>query len=833
MANIAVDGQKIEARDGTSILEASLEAEIYIPHLCSHPQLDALSEVQSMEEVYIGGVVHKGEAGEAFEGCNLCLVQIEGSEDLQKACKTKVEDGLVITTDSPELKEARQKNLAALLERHPHACLLCAQAEGCDRINCSSNIPEPERCCDNFGKCELQSVSQFIGTEKGLPPYKPLELPVIEDEPLLVRDYNLCIGCLRCARVCKEVKGADALGFVIEDGRVLVGSKAATLKESGCQSCGYCIEVCPTGALTDRDAGVGERENYLIPCKNTCPAGIDAPRYIRFISRGMYDEALAVIREKIPFPSVCGSVCFNPCETRCRRGEIDDPIAVRALKRFAAERGRDEFWKQKVNMPPETGKRVAIVGSGPAGLTAGYYLAKLGHSVTIFESLPEPGGMMRAGILAYRLPREVLDSDIQEIKRSGIEIRTNAKIESLDSLLEQGYDAILLAVGTQRALKLSIENENSPGVMEGISLLKDVNLGREAKLTGSVGIIGGGNVAIDVARASLRLGANEIHLICLESREEMPAQEWEIQHAVDEGIILHCSWGIKRIVVDDKKVSRIDCIRCTSVFDKEGRFNPSFDEGVEFSLDLDTLMVAIGQAPDLSFFGERSKVQITEQGTIKVDATTLQTSMDGVFAAGDTVTGPTSVIEAINDGRRAASSIDIYLGGSGMIDEKLCPPEELEKLHELEEGEKHRVLMPCLSSAERLKGFKEVEIGFDEKMAVEEAKRCFRCDLRFQIKSPVLPPEQWLAFDEETINTVPELEGVYVLYDENKEIYNIVGVINLREGLQEEYGMGRDIKYFIYEEDPMYTGKERQLVQVYMKQHGKMPPGSDDLDDLF
>jgi len=449
MANITVDGQKIEAQDGKSILEASIEAEIYIPHLCGHPQLDASSEAQSSEEVYIGGVAHKGETGASFEGCNLCLVQIEGRDGLHKACKTTVEDGLVITADSPELKEARQDNLSALLERHRHACLLCAQSDGCDRINCSSNIPEPERCCDNFGKCELQSVSKFIGTEKGLPPYKPLELSVIEDEPLLVRDYNLCIGCLRCVRVCKEVKGADALGFVIEDGRVLVGSKAATLKESGCQSCGYCIEVCPTGALKDNVAGVGEREIYLIPCKNTCPAGIDIPRYTRLIAEEKFGEAAAVIREKVPFPGVLGHVCYHPCETVCRRGDLNEPVSICALKSSAA-RNDTHLWEERSKTADSSGKKVAIIGSGPAGLTAAYYLVKFGHSVTVFEAMPEAGGMMRAGISEDKLPREVLDDEIKVIMDAGVKIDLNTKVGSVDDLSEKGYDAIFVAVGASQ-----------------------------------------------------------------------------------------------------------------------------------------------------------------------------------------------------------------------------------------------------------------------------------------------------------------------------------------------------------------------------------------------
>jgi len=336
MANMIVDGRNIETGDGKTILQVVLEAGVYIPHLCFHPQMSSLSEISAGEEIYQGGVVHGGKGGEEFEGCKLCLVEIEGREGLFRSCRTVVEDGMSVRTDSLEVKEAREKNLAHILERHPHACLLCPQARGCDRKVCSPQVPEIERCCYRFGNCELQKLATFIGLKKGLPPYIPLQVPVLEAEPLFLRDYNLCVGCLRCVRVCKEVKGADALGFVIEEGRVVVGSKRATLKESGCQFCGFCIEVCPTGALADKNPGVGERENYLIPCKNSCPAKIDVPRYIHFIKEGEFEKALSVIYERVPLAGVLGRVCFHPCETNCRRGDLDEAVAICILKRAVA-----------------------------------------------------------------------------------------------------------------------------------------------------------------------------------------------------------------------------------------------------------------------------------------------------------------------------------------------------------------------------------------------------------------------------------------------------------------------------------------------------------------
>ena len=349
---------------------------------------------------------------------------------------------------------------------------------------------------------------------------------------------------------------------------------------------------------------------------------------------------------------------------------------------------------------------------------------------------------MQAGIPEYRLSRAVLTPEIEEIRRVGVDIKTNSKVERVDDLLKEGYDAVLLAVGTHKALKLDVPGKENKGVIEAISLLRDVNLGKDIELQGRVGVIGGGSVAVDAARTSLRLGAGEVRLVCLESREEMPAYEEEIQQAIDEGVILNCSWGIKKIVGDGGKVGGMDCIRCISVFDAKGNFNPAFDESKKKSFKADTIIVAIGQAPDLSFLGQGSKVKSTASGTIKVD-NNLTTSVDGVFAAGDAVSGPSSIIEAIAAGKKAASSIDKYLGGKGIISEKLVEIEEASPCLGPWQGfaELSRVQMPCLPVKQR-GDFVEVETGFTEQMAVEEANRCLQCQLRFQIRPVESPPSK-------------------------------------------------------------------------------------------
>jgi len=461
------------------------------------------------------------------------------------------------------------------------------------------------------------------------------------------------------------------------------------------------------------------------PCSHTCPAGIDVPRYIRFISEGKYDQALAVIREKIPFPSICGHVCPHPCETKCRRGQVDEAIAIRALKRFAAEKGNG-LWKAKAKMAAATGKRVAIIGSGPAGLTAAYYLAKRGHAVNVFETLPEPGGMMRYGIPEYRLPREVLAEEIGEIKNVGVDIRTNTRISSVDELFEHGYHAIFLAIGAHQGAKLRIEGEDSPEVMEGVSFLREINMGNKVRVGDRIAVIGGGNVAIDASRSALRLGAKEVTIIYRRTRDEMPASREEIEEALLEGVKIEFLAAPIRIASRNGTVE-LTCIRVElGAVDESGRRRPVPIEGNEFSLPFDTVIAAIGQVPEAP---EKFGLPLERGNTIQVDDDTLATTKEGVFAGGDAVTGPATVIEAIAAGRQAAVSIDKYLGGSGIIDEALAPPEEIGTLTELEEGEKHRISIPTLTLSKRLCSFAEVELGLGEEMAIEEAKRCLRCDL--------------------------------------------------------------------------------------------------------
>ncbi|MBE0414998.1 MAG: FAD-dependent oxidoreductase [Dehalococcoidia bacterium] len=466
------------------------------------------------------------------------------------------------------------------------------------------------------------------------------------------------------------------------------------------------------------------REGVEAPCVKVCPAGVDIPRCNRLIADGKFGEALAVIREKIPFPSVCGRVCPSPCEAKCQLSEVDEAMMIRALKRFVAERDTG-LWRQASKIGKPTGRRVAIIGSGPGGLTAAYYLAKLGHGVTVFEALPQPGGMMRVGIPEYRLPRGVLDAEIDAIRGIGVDIKTNTRIDSPDGLFGQGHDAVFVAVGAHKPMKMGVEGEDGPGVVESLSLLRQVNQGQKVSLGNRVAVVGGGNSAIDAARVALRLDAKEVTIIYRRTQAEMPANPAEIEEALKEGVtiqFLAAPTGITR----DNGAVKMECIRMKlGGLDESGRPRPEPIAGSEFSMSFDMAISAIGQVPDIpAQFG----LAISERGTLEADPDTLTTSREGVFAGGDATSGPASVIEAIAAGRRAAISIDRYLGGSGVIDEKLVPHDEIAPLEPwVPVGE--RAMIPSLPIAERLAGFAEVELSLSEELAVEQAKRCLRCDL--------------------------------------------------------------------------------------------------------
>ncbi|HEY42172.1 MAG TPA: FAD-dependent oxidoreductase [Dehalococcoidia bacterium] len=829
--SLIIDEVKVTAHEGTTILEAALGADIYIPHICSHPFLPPFKDLKPAEFIYQGeSRLENMKARLEYEGCQLCVADIEGIEGLQRACNTQIAEGMVIRTNTPEIQEFRRDRLMHILSRHPHACLTCAQKEGCARFPCSTNVPENERCCPLFGSCEFQRVAEYIGIKPETPRYIFEDLPVIEGEPLFKRDYNLCIGCTRCIRVCRDVLGVGALDFVFnEDGQVIVGTVAPTLKESACRFCTACVEVCPTGALLDKE------EYTEAPCQTSCPAGIDVPRYVHLVSEGKFAEAAAVIREKVPLPRVLGYVCPHDCELKCRRGEINEPVAIRALKRVAAE-SDDRRWKERLKPVAPTGKKVAIVGSGPAGLSAAYFLTRLGHSVTIFEAASKPGGMMQTAIPRFLLPQGVLDEEIEEILSSGVELRLDSPVEDVRELLKGRYDAALLAIGLQEGSKLPIPGSDLEGVLIGLDFLRDVSEGGEVQLGQRVLVLGGGGVACDVARTARRLGAQRVAMACLESRDTMPAFRPDISQTEAEGIEIFPSRSFKQILGENGKVKGVECLKVKWMeFDEEGRLHLEAVPESEHILEADTVIFAVGQAPDYQF-AERSGLELTSRGVIKASSETLETNLQGIFVSGDAVTGPASIVEAVATGRAAAISIDKYLGGQGLLEEDLSG-EEIPPYLGREEGfaEKARVDPPLLPAEEWTRSFKQVELVLNAEQAVSEGSRCLRCNLRFGIPKPILPPQQklWVEFCPENVNQAPESEGVYRLLDEHENVIYIKGAINLRRELDEQLELRETARYFTYEEEPMYTQRESQLLQQYVAEHGQMPEGNRELDDLF
>jgi len=836
--NLSIDGQQVQVPPGTTILEAAASIDIYIPTLCYHPDLPPARGSEAARLVFQGDrETENAMPGEPGQGCGLCVVEVEGTDVLVGSCATEVAESMVVTTNNDRIKAVRQEKLVPIMTRHRHACLTCAQQEGCSLIQCSSNVPENERCCPQFGHCELQNVANYVGIPDSTPKWFPTDLTVIKDQPLFTRDYNLCIGCTRCVRACRDLRGIEAIGFVYDEkGQVQIGTLAETLQDSGCKFCTACVAVCPTGALMDKAVEAATREQDLVPCKAACPVHIDVPGYLRMIALGKADAANAIIREKVPFPGVLGRVCIHPCEQVCRRGEVNAPIAICALKRFAADNEKG-LWKNEGNVAPASGKKVAVVGAGPAGLTAAFYLRKQGHAVSLFESGSQAGGMMRCGIPEYRLPRTLLDNEIKEIMKLSIDFKPNQCLGrdfSLDRLANDGFDAVFLGVGARQSRRISLEGCNTPDVLWGVEFLRQVAEGEKIQLKDSVVVIGGGNLAVDAALTALRCGATDVKMACLECLDEMPASPREIEGARAEGVQILPSWGPERIISEDGRLTGMDLKKCTCVIDEQGHFCPEFSDEKECIL-VDQVIMAVGQAADLSFLENNGPIK-TANGLIVVNENTLATDMQGVYAGGDIARAPGAIIHAIAAGRRAAESIDRFLGGTGNIDEALFARGNPDPHLGRDEGFafQSRVEMPELAAATRIKGFEEIAIGFSHEQAVKEAGRCLQCDLRLQIGCNPAPPQAWLPFDEAHIKQLPETEGVFKLLDAGHNVLAIKGAANLRQELLLALEENDNAALFEFEEDKMYSKRESELIQKYLQAHGEMPGGgADDLADLF
>jgi heterodisulfide reductase subunit A-like polyferredoxin len=516
-----------------------------------------------------------------------------------------------------------------------------------------------------------------------------------------------------------------------------------------CTACGECSTVCPVELPSQFDEGLRDRKaafklypqampsGFAIekkdraPCRLACPAGLNVQGYVQMVKQGKYKQALEIIMEQLPLPGVLGRVCPHECEDACRRCQVDEPVAIRDLKRLAA----DSFDPREVEIKcrEKIGKKVAVIGSGPAGLSAGYHLAKKGVDATIFEALPQAGGMLRVGIPDHRLPGEVLDKDIEVVTNLGVEIKLNSRLGkdfTVDSLMADGFDAVFLGLGAHKGIALGIPGESLDGVCQGVDFLKELNLTGKTRVGQKVGIIGGGNVAIDVARAAVRLGAREVTILYRRTRREMPAWEEEICAAEDEGVKIVYLAAPLEVIGENTKVKAVRVIKMElGEPDKSGRKRPVPVPGSEYEIEIDQLIPAIGQRPDLCAIEDLAGLKITEWSTTQVNPVTLATDREGVFAGGDVRTGPGVAIAAIAAGMEAAESIYRYLTGMDMEEGRQPFVVENPEFRPVNENMEpvNRYKMPQLALAERSGSFDEVEQGYGKDEGRKEAERCLNC----------------------------------------------------------------------------------------------------------
>ncbi len=611
------------------------------------------------------------------------------------------------------------------------------------------------------------------------------------DKTFPTNDCSMCILSPKLVEASRHpniqlIMNSEVIGLKGKAGnfKARVKQHARFVIEDKCTGCGECVKACPVDLPNEFECGMADRKAIYVPypqavplkytitkrgeppCRDACPAGINAQGYIALTGAGKYQEALALVTSKTPFPGVLGRICHHPCETSCNRKELDEPVAICELKRFLADYAIEHGIEESFEIAEKQPEKVAIVGAGPAGLAAAANLAKRGYDVTVFEALPVAGGMLAVGIPDYRLPRDVLKAEIAAILKLGVKLKFNTKIGkdiSISKLSKQGYQAIFLATGAHISLKLGIPGENFKGVYHGVEFLRDISLDKKPKLGKKVAVIGGGNVAIDSVRTAKRLGA-EAFIIYRRSRKEMPAYPWEIAETVEEGIKIHYLATPTKILGKNGKVVGIECINMElGEPDESGRCRPIPIKGSEFTLKVDTVIPAIGQLPDIEYSSNTKDLKFTKWNTLKVNPDTLMTSVKGVFAGGDNVLGPASAIDAMAHGNQAAEAMDRYLKAKtpkkiAAQSRSVVSYEDLSLTQEQLEPQP-RNQPPMLSATKRVNNFKElIPTTFSEQSARQEAARCLDCGVCSECLECVKACDELQAIDHKMSDQIMELE---------------------------------------------------------------------------
>lgn len=672
--SLCIDGHNIEALEGQNLLQAALDSGIYIPHLCYHPDLTPLG------------------------GCKLCSVEIKGKDGIVQSCETKVEEGMVVSTKTEAVTKLRNLALELMLASHPKDCT----------------------SCDKYLNCELQALMQYMGVAHSrLREIEKENIRIAQSDKLIKKEMQRCIQCSRCVRVCEEYRGVKALSFNKKNGETYINTVGDKLTiDSDCRFCGACVEVCPTGAIQDVKGIFSKdspRNMAMIPCKNDCPAHTDIPEYIRLTNEGKYSEAVSVIREKLTFPHSLGYICTHACESGCKRTHLNEAISIREIKKFAVENDKKETWKSKVKYNTPNGKKIAVIGGGPSGMTAAYYLAKKGYEVDVYERQKLAGGMLSYGIPKYRLPQAIVNNELQILTVENLKLYVNSKISSLDDLKDKGYNATLIALGAGAGKRPPVYNNKWSNAIDAVDFCRMANEGIAVNLGDSVTVYGGGNVAFDCARTAKMMGVKNVRVVCLEARESMLADKEEVSAALEEGIEILNSKSMSGIESEHENVKALNLVDVRGFSFSSKGLELDVIENSESKQYTDTLIFATGQQPELS---DNFGVELVK-GTFAKTNDKMLTSKEGVFACGDVTYGTKSVVQAIASGRDAAMNIDMYLGGDGDISEQF---------YERPKKNSH------IGTKENFAKLKRKDIFNNGFEATEECGRCLQCDLRLDIQ---------------------------------------------------------------------------------------------------